>query len=124
MPASLVTGDFTGLTENAANTTGSNLSTGDLQRAYGIPQYNTFTELRVMQDPFLRALSTLKGRKVSVNDSDFKYAEKRTSWHKRYAYVTAHAATSAVGTVDATVTAASIEAVSYTHLTLPTTPYV
>jgi len=111
MPTSLAIGDYAGLTETAANTTGSNLDTGDLRRAFGIPQYNSFTELRVMSDPFLRALVTLKGRRVPVNSSDFKYTEKRNSFHKRYAYVTAHGTTSAVSTTaDATVTATNIEA--------------
>jgi len=109
MPTSLAIGDFSGLTETAANTTGSNLDTGDLLRKFAAGNY--FTELRVMQDPFLRALSTLKGRKLPVNSSEFKYTEKRNSWMKRYAYVTAHGSSSAVSsTADATVTATSIEA--------------
>jgi hypothetical protein len=98
--------NFTSLGEGYAALAGSTYSTGDLRRKYNFG--DRFSELKVMQDPYFRLMSVL--RKGSVDDSIFKFAEKRPSWNKRYAYVVAHAATSAVGSTDATVTAASIEA--------------
>jgi len=102
-------GNFTGLTESGAASTGSSYSTGDLRRQYAFG--NQFSELRIMQDPYFRIMSML--RKGQVNDTIFKFAEKRGSFHKRYAYVTGHATTyasAATNYTDATVAATNVEA--------------
>ncbi len=105
MSDTLNIGNFTGLGEGAAALAGSTYDTGDLRRKFNFG--DRFSELKIMQDPYFRLMSVL--RKGSVDDSIFKFTEKRPSWNKRYAYVTGHASTSAVGSVDATVTEASIE---------------
>ena len=60
-----------------------NLKTGDLRRKYNFG--NRVSELSIPQDPFFRFLS--KVGKKPTDDPQFKWTEKRDSWHKRYAYV-------------------------------------
>lgn len=97
---------FTGLTEGYASSQGSSLDTGDLRRRYNFGA--KISELNVARDPFFRLLAKL--RRDPTDDPEFKFVEQRPSWHKRYAYVTAHGTTSAVSTTsDATVTATNIE---------------
>ena len=79
-------GDVTGLTESGAAATGSTLSTGDLRRKYNFG--DRVSELAIAQDPFFRFLS--KVSKKPTDDHQFKFTERRPSYHKRYAYVTAH----------------------------------
>ena len=62
--------------------TSTDLSTGDLRRKYNFGQ--RVSELSIAQDPFFRFLSSVS--KKNVDDPQFKWAEKRDSWHKRYAY--------------------------------------
>jgi hypothetical protein len=62
---------------------GTNLSTGDLRRKYNFG--DRVSELSLAQDPFFRFLS--KASKKPTDDPAFKWAEKRPSYHKRYAYV-------------------------------------
>ena len=62
---------------------GSNLDTGDLRRKYNFG--DRVSELSLAQDPFFRFLS--KVSKKPTDDPAFKWAEKRPSWNKRYAYV-------------------------------------
>ena len=83
---------------------GSSLKTGDLRRKYNFG--DRVSELAIAQDPFFRFLS--KVAKKPTDDPQFKFTEKRHSFHKRYAYVTAHGTSSSVSTVDATVTASNI----------------
>jgi hypothetical protein len=61
----------------------SSLSTGDIRRKYNFG--NRVSELALAQDPFFRFLSM--AAKKPTDDPQFKYAEKRGSWHKRYSYV-------------------------------------
>ena len=63
--------------------TGSNLDTGDLRRKYNFG--DRVSELNLSQDPFFRFVS--KVSKKPTDDPSFKFAEKRPSYHKRYAYV-------------------------------------
>jgi len=99
--------NFTGLTESGAASTGSTYSTGDLRRKYNFG--DRVSELKIMQDPYFRLMSLL--RKSSVDDSIFKFTEKRPSWNRRYAYVIGHATTSAVGTTtDATCVVTNLNA--------------
>ena len=62
---------------------GTNLSTGDLRRKYNFG--DRVSELNLAQDPFFRFLS--KVSKKPTDDPSFKFAEKRPSYHKRYAYI-------------------------------------
>jgi hypothetical protein len=99
-------GSSTGITTPGLPSGGQgNPDTGDLRRKYNFG--DRVSELSIAQDPFFRFLS--KVSKKPTDDPAFKFTEKRHSFHKRYAYVTAHAATTAVGTVAATVTASDIE---------------
>ena len=63
--------------------TSTSLDTGDLRRKYNFG--DRVSELAIAQDPFFRFLS--KVSKKPVDDPQFKWAEKRPSFHKRYAYV-------------------------------------
>jgi len=64
-------------------------NTGDLRRKYNFS--DRVSELAIQQDPFFRLVS--KVAKKPTDDPHFKFAEKRNSWHKRYAYVTNHGTT-------------------------------
>jgi len=64
---------------------GTGLSTGDLRRKYNFG--DRVSELSIAQDPFFRFVS--KVGKKPTDDPQFKFTEKRGSWHKRYAYPTA-----------------------------------
>tara|TARA_R100000808_G_C2155419_1_gene167846 strand:- start:16521 stop:18140 length:1620 start_codon:yes stop_codon:yes gene_type:complete len=61
---------------------GSPVDTGDLRRKYDFS--DRVSELAVSQDPFFRFVS--KVAKKPTDDPQFKYTERRGSWHKRYAY--------------------------------------
>ena len=63
--------------------TSTNLSTGDIRRKYNFGA--RVSELAIAQDPFFRFLS--KCAKKPTDDPQFKFTEKRGSFHKRYAYV-------------------------------------
>jgi len=63
----------------------SSLNTGDLRRKYNFG--DRVSELAIPQDPFFRFVS--KVGKKPTDDPQFKWTEKRDSWHKRYAYVVA-----------------------------------
>jgi len=63
--------------------TSTDFVTGDLRRKYNFG--DRVSEIAIAQDPFFRFLS--KVAKKPVDDPQFKWAEKRPSWHKRYAYV-------------------------------------
>jgi hypothetical protein len=83
---------------------GSGLDTGDIRRKFNFG--DRVSELAIAQDPFFRFLSSVN--KKPTDDPQFKFTEKRPSWHKRYAYVVSHAATNAVGTTDPTVVAGEV----------------
>jgi len=61
----------------------SGLSTGDIRRKYNFG--SRVSELAIPQDPFFRFVS--KVAKKATDDPQFKFSEKRPSFHKRYAYV-------------------------------------
>ena len=81
-------------------------NTGDLRRKYNFS--DRVSELAVQQDPFFRLVS--KVAKKPTDDPHFKFAEKRHSWHKRYAYVTAWNAASFTGGSGGTADDASVTA--------------
>mgnify|MGYP003649738995 CR=1 FL=1 len=66
----------------------SSLSTGDLRRKYDFG--DRVSELAIAQDPFFRLVS--KVSKKPTDDPEFKFTERRPSFHKRYAYATAFSA--------------------------------
>ena len=84
---------------------GNGLDTGDLRRKYNFG--DRVSELSIAQDPFFRFVSSVNKR--ATDDPQFKFTEKRGSWHKRYGYVVAHGTSkpSAV-TDDATVSAGAV----------------
>jgi len=99
--------DVSGLTESTAGIVdpGGNLSTGDLRRKYNFG--DRVSELAIAQDPFFRFVSKIA--KKPTDDPQFKFTERRPSYHKRYAYVTAHGTTEAgMASTDATVTASNV----------------
>ena len=77
-----------GATDVLANGPGSatsNVDTGDLRRKYNFG--DRVSELAIPQDPFFRFVS--KVSKKPTDDPSFKFTEKRSSYHKRYAYPSA-----------------------------------
>jgi len=61
---------------------GSGKLTGDLRRKYNFG--DRVSELAIAQDPFFRFVS--KVAKKPTDDPEFKFTERRPSYHKRYAY--------------------------------------
>jgi len=61
---------------------GPDLDTGDLRRKFDFG--DRVSELAIAQDPFFRFVSMVA--KKPTDDPQFKFTEKRGSWHKRYAY--------------------------------------
>jgi hypothetical protein len=80
----MATLDYSGQ-RNLSNVTGiagGSPDTGEMRRKYNFS--DKFTELAIDQTPFFRLVSKI-GKKPT-DDPNFKYTEKRQSWHKRYAY--------------------------------------
>ena len=65
---------------------GTDLDTGALRRKYNFG--DRVSELAIAQDPFFRMVSKLS--KKPTDDPEFKFTERRPSFHKRYAYIVAH----------------------------------
>tara|TARA_R100000808_G_scaffold9836_3_gene26684 strand:+ start:41176 stop:42711 length:1536 start_codon:yes stop_codon:yes gene_type:complete len=101
-------GSVSGLSEIDHPRGGSSLSTGDLRRKYNFG--SRVSELAIAQDPFFRLLS--KVSKKATDDPEFKFTERRPSYHKRYAYVVNHgdAAQTSIAGGDATVSAGKVDA--------------
>ena len=78
-----------GLTESSSpsgiSPASNSLSTGDLRRKYNFGE--RVSELQIAQDPFFRFLS--KVAKKPTDDPEFKFTERRPSYHKRYSFATA-----------------------------------
>ena len=64
---------------------GTSLDTGTLRRKYDFGE--RVSELAIAQDPFFRFVSKLS--KKPTDDPEFKFTERRASFHKRYSYATA-----------------------------------
>ena len=62
---------------------GTSKDTGDLRRKYNFG--DRVSELAISQDPFFRFVSKIA--KKPTDDPEFKFTERRPSYHKRYAYV-------------------------------------
>ena len=67
-------------------TPGTQVDTGDLRRKFNFG--DRVSELSLSQDPFFRILSMVS--KKPTDDPQFKFTERRGSYHKRYAYIAAH----------------------------------
>lgn len=65
---------------------GTSKDTGDLRRKYNFG--DRVSELAIAQDPFFRMLSKIA--KKPTDDPEFKFTERRPSYHKRYAYIMGH----------------------------------
>ena len=65
---------------------GTSKDTGDLRRKYSFG--DRVSELAIAQDPFFRFVS--KVAKKPTDDPEFKFTERRPSYHRRYAYVVAY----------------------------------
>ena len=85
----------------------SSLSTGDLRRKYSFG--DRVSELSIAQDPFFRLVS--KVAKKPTDDPEFKFTERRGSFHKRYAYVSNHgtSAQASIAGSDASVTHGNVD---------------
>ena len=86
---------------------GSELQTGDMRRKFNFG--DRVSELSIAQDPFFRFVSAV-GKKPT-DDPQFKYTEKRDSWHKRYAYVIGHVANGADSFTDSQMDQSNVGAV-------------
>ena len=75
---------------------GPSKDTGDLRRKFNFG--NRVSELSISQDPFFRFVS--KVGKKPTDDPQFKFTEKRGSYHKRYAYAMGFVNSSGVDVVD------------------------
>jgi len=92
--------------DTASWSDGTSKDTGDLRRKYNFG--DRVSELNIAQDPFFRFVS--KVAKKPTDDPEFKFTERRGSYHKRYAYVTAHGADINVSTTgDATIAAGAVD---------------
>ena len=69
-------------------TAASDVLTGDLRRKFNFG--DRVSELSLSQDPFFRILSMVS--KKPTDDPQFKFTERRGSYHKRYAYIANHLA--------------------------------
>ena len=72
--------------DTASWSDGTSKDTGDLRRKYNFG--DRVSELAIAQDPFFRFVS--KVGKKPTDDPEFKFTERRPSYHKRYAYVMGH----------------------------------
>ena len=77
---------------------GTSKDTGDLRRKYNFG--DRVSELNIAQDPFFRFVS--KVAKKPTDDPEFKFTERRPSYHKRYAYVVGFTSSGSKTTNDAT----------------------
>jgi hypothetical protein len=87
---------------------GTSKDTGDLRRKYNFG--DRVSELAIAQDPFFRFVSQVA--KKPTDDPEFKFTERRASYHKRYAYVSNHgtSAPASLAGNDATVTHTNVNA--------------
>jgi hypothetical protein len=87
---------------------GTSKDTGDLRRKYNFG--DRVSELSIAQDPFFRFVS--KVAKKPVDDPEFKFTERRPSYHKRYAYVVGFTKSGTKTINDATLTDTSSAALT------------
>lgn len=94
--------------DTASWNNGTSKDTGDLRRKYNFG--DRISELSIAQDPFFRFVSQVA--KKPTDDPEFKFTERRSSYHKRYAYVSNHgtSAPSSLSGTNATVTHGDVDA--------------
>jgi len=97
-----------GVSPDAGHSGSAIPSTGDLRRRYNFG--DRVSELSIAQDPFFRFVSQVA--KKPTDDPQFKFTEQRSSYHKRYAYVSNHgtSAPSALAGTEATVVQSNVDA--------------
>jgi len=102
---------------------GTSLSTGALRRKYNFG--DRVSELNISQDPFFRFVS--KVAKSPTDDPEFKFTERRPSFHKRYAYIVAFDSNSVIeyhdSELDRSDAAAAVTAVGQTVALYMATDY-
>ena len=76
------TADVSPSSTSGSPRTGTDLDTGVLRRKYNFG--DRVSELAIASDPFFRMVSKLS--KKPTDDPEFKFTERRPSFHKRYAY--------------------------------------
>ena len=98
--------DLTTSDVDSPASSGSTYNTGDLRRKYAFG--NQVSELAIAQDPFFRFVSMVN--KKPTDDPTFKFTERRSSYLKRYAYVSGWGSTEGgIAATDATVTSSLID---------------
>ena len=75
-------GNIGSFSDTGRDGSAATLDTGDLRRKFNFG--DRVSELALAQDPFFRFVSMVA--KKPTDDPQFKYTEKRDSYHKRYAY--------------------------------------
>jgi hypothetical protein len=107
---------------------GTALNTGKLRRKYNFG--DRVSELNIAQDPFFRFVSKIA--KNPTDDPEFKFTERRPSFHKRYGYVVdwkvssfsaGDCSSAAQQNANATVTAANINTAGATLYVQMSTDY-
>ena len=102
---------------------GTSLDTGVLRRKYNFG--DRVSELNIAQDPFFRFVS--KVAKSPTDDPEFKFTERRPSFHKRYAYIVAFDSNSVIeyhdSELDRSDAAAAVTAVGQTVALYMATDY-
>ena len=95
-PGGVRVSDYNTADNNSPGSAGTDLNTGLLRRKFNFG--DRVSELAIEQTPFFRILSKMS--KQPTDDPQFKFTERRPSFHKRYGYVTGFAAdgTAAAGT--------------------------
>lgn len=101
-PGGVQVSGFNTADTNSPGSTGTTLDTGLLRRKFNFG--DRVSELAIDQTPFFRILSKMS--KQPTDDPQFKFTERRPSFHKRYAYVTGFA-TDAVASAALSMTATS-----------------
>ena len=79
--------DLTGLTQSTAGNSTPTMDTGDLRRQFNFGS-KEFARLDPSQQPYVHILSLF--RNDPVDDSEFKFVERRPSFDKRFGYVIGH----------------------------------
>jgi hypothetical protein len=97
---------------------GTALDTGLLRRKFNFG--DRVSELSIASDPFFRMVSKLA--KKPTDDPEFKFTERRPSFHKRYAYVVNHGTSAPASSAgaNATVTHGNVDAGDVYYLTMAT----
>ena len=86
-PGGVRVSDYNTADTASPGSTGTDLNTGLLRRKFNFGA--RVSELAIEQTPFFRILSKMS--KQATDDPQFKFTERRPSFHKRYGYITGYA---------------------------------